>query len=70
MLLLAEGRTGEAWEGSNKPTLCRKSEERRPQTLLSSFLISSLKAEVPGTGSGTVYRYSHIDSLGWGPKVL
>ena len=34
------------------------------------FLFSSLKAEVPRTGSGTVYRYSHIDCLSWGPKVL
>lgn len=28
------------------------------------------KAEVPRTGSGTVYRYSHIDSLSRGPNVL
>jgi hypothetical protein len=64
------GQTGEAWEGSNKVTFCRKSEDFRTRMVLSSSLFSSLKAEVPRTGSGTVYRYSHIDSLGCGPNVL
>jgi hypothetical protein len=59
MFLLAEGQTGEAWKGSNKAMLCRKSEEFRTKTLLSSFYFRLKKVKCLGqvqaqfTGSGT-----------------